>query len=342
MPYIKLINLTKYFGKSKVIDKINLDIKKGEIISLLGPSGCGKSTTLKLISGLLKPDSGDILFNDNSIIDLPPEKRNAIIVFQDYLLFPHMNVYENIAFGLKMKKIKKNKIDIKVKELLDLIKLNGYEYKYPSELSGGQKQRVAIARALAVEPKILLLDEPFSNLDINLRHEMREFVLEIQKTKEITMILVTHDKEEALMMSNKVAVILNGQIKQFDTPNSLYKNPNSKEVANIFGERNYMIGCIKDGIFKNDIIEINLGIDNTVYNVEIMISKEDIRIYPEGYEYGNKATIVKKVYSGDRTYYNLKIKDYILKVSCSEDSFKENEIVKFEFKSDNIRYFNNK
>lgn len=342
MSYVKLINLTKYFGKSKVLDKINLEIKKGEIISLLGPSGCGKSTTLKLIAGLLKPDSGDILFDDNSILDLPPEKRNAIIVFQDYLLFPHMNIYENIAFGLKMKKVKKNQIDIKVKELLDLIKLNGYEYKYPSELSGGQKQRVAIARALAVEPKILLLDEPFSNLDINLRHEMREFVLEIQKKKEITMILVTHDKEEALMMSNKIAVILNGQIKQFDTPNNLYKNPNSKEVANIFGERNYMIGCIKDGIFKNDIIEINLGIDESIDNVEIMISKEDIRIYPEGYDYGNKATIVKKVYSGDRTYYNLKIKDYILKVSCSEDSFKENEIVKFEFKRENIRYFNNK
>lgn len=156
------------------------------------------------------------------------------------------------------------------------------------------------------------------------------------------MILVTHDKEEALMMSNKIAVILNGQIRQFDTPNNLYKNPNSKEVADIFGERNYMLGCIKDGIFKNDIIEINLGIDDTVDNVEIMISKEDIRIYPEGYEYGNKAKIVKKVYSGDRTYYDLKIKNYILKVSCIEDLFKENEIVKFKFKNENIRYFNNK
>ena len=339
---IELKGITKSYGKDTILDNLSLNIKKNEFLTLLGPSGCGKTTTLKIIAGFETADSGQVVFENNIINDIPPYERQLNTVFQKYALFPHMNVYENIAFGLKMKKIKKNKIDIKVKELLDLIKLNGYEYKYPSELSGGQKQRVAIARALAVEPKILLLDEPFSNLDINLRHEMREFVLEIQKTKEITMILVTHDKEEALMMSNKVAVILNGQIKQFDTPNSLYKNPNSKEVANIFGERNYMIGCIKDGIFKNDIIEINLGIDNTVYNVEIMISKEDIRIYPEGYEYGNKATIVKKVYSGDRTYYNLKIKDYILKVSCSEDSFKENEIVKFEFKSDNIRYFNNK
>lgn len=342
MSYVKLINLTKYFGKSKVLDNLNLEIKKGEIISLLGPSGCGKSTTLKLIAGLLNPDSGDILFDDNSILDIPPEKRNTIIVFQDYLLFPHMNVYENIAFGLKMKKIKKDKIDIKVKELLALIKLKDYENKYPSELSGGQKQRVAIARALAVEPKILLLDEPFSNLDTNLRHEMREFVLDIQKKKGIAMILVTHDKEEALMMSNKIAVILNGQIKQFDTPNNIYKKPNSKEIANIFGERNYMVVCIKDGIFKNDIIEISLGIDESIDNVEIMISKEDISIYPENYEYGNKATIVNKVYSGDRTYYNLNVKDYILKVSCSEDSFNENEIVKFEFKAENIKYFNNK
>lgn len=339
MSYVKLINLTKYFGKSKVLDNINLEIKKGEIISLLGPSGCGKSTTLKLIAGLLEADSGDILFDDKSILKVSTEKRNAVIVFQDYLLFPHMNVYENIAFGLKMKKVNKNEIDIRVKELLELIRLKGYEYKYPSELSGGQKQRVAIARALAVEPKILLLDEPFSNLDINLRYEMREFIIDIQKKKEITMILVTHDKEEALMMSNKIAVILNGQIKQFDTPNNLYKKPNSKSIANIFGERNYMIGSIKDGIFKNDIIKINLGISDTIDNVEIMISKEDINIYPENYKYGNLGTIIKKVYSGDRTYYSIKIKEYILKVSCSEDSFNENEIVKFDFKVDNIKYF---
>ena len=141
------------------------------------------------------------------------------------------------------------------------------------------------------------------------------------------------------MMSNKIAVILNGQIKQFDTPNNLYKKPNSKSIANIFGERNYMIGSIKDGIFKNDIIKINLGISDTIDNVEIMISKEDINIYPENYKYGNQGTIIKKVYSGDRTYYSLKIKEYILKVSCSEDLFNENEIVKFDFKVDNIKYF---
>ena len=235
MSYVNLVNITKYFDNLKVIDNINLSINKGEIISLLGPSGCGKSTTLKLIAGLLQPDSGDILFNNKSVLNIETNKRSAVIVFQEYLLFPHMNIYENVAFGLKMKKVSKEDIDIKVNELLDLIKLNSYKMKYPHELSGGQKQRVAIARALAINPKILLLDEPLSSLDINLRQEMREFILDIQKQKNITTVLVTHDKEEALMMSDKIAVMLDGKIQQFDTPKNLYENPNSKKVANIFG-----------------------------------------------------------------------------------------------------------
>lgn len=339
MSYVKLVNMTKYFNDTKVLENISLDINKGEIISLLGPSGCGKSTTLKLIAGLLNPDKGDILFNDKSVLNLPPEKRNAVIVFQEYLLFPHMNVYENIAFGLKMKKVSKNEIDFKVKELLYLVKLNNYENKYPSELSGGQKQRVAIARALAVEPEILLLDEPFSNLDINLRDEMREFVLDIQRKKNITTILVTHDKEEALIMSDKIAVMLDGEIKQFDTPKNLYENPISKNVANIFGERNYIRGNIENGVFKSDIIEINLNNKENINNIELMIPKENIDIRSIYYEYGTKAIIVKKRYSGDRTHYDLKIKDSILKASCNEDLFNENELIRFIVKNKNLVYF---
>ena len=224
MSYVKLINLTKYFDKVEVLKNINLDIKEGEIVSLLGPSGCGKSTTLKIIAGILELDDGDILFDEKSVKNIPTGKENVSIVFQEYLLFPHMNVFENIEFGLKMKKISKKNRKEKVEELIDLVKLRGYENKYPSELSGGQQQRVAIARTLAINPKVLLLDEPFSNLDINLRNEMREFVLSLQKKLKITTILVTHDKEEALMMSDKIAVMLNGEIKQYDDQKNFMKN----------------------------------------------------------------------------------------------------------------------
>lgn len=181
MSSIKIVNLNKSFNNKAVLNNINLEVKEGEIISLLGPSGCGKSTTLKIIAGILDFDKGDILFNDKSIKNTTTKNRNVGIVFQEYLLFPHMTVYENIEFGLKMKKIKKSDRDKKVKELIELVKLKDYHNKYPSELSGGQKQRVAIARTLAVNPQVLLLDEPFSNLDINLRQEMREFVSTLQK-----------------------------------------------------------------------------------------------------------------------------------------------------------------
>ena len=251
MSSVKLVNITKSFDEKIVLQDINIDIKDGELVSLLGVSGCGKSTTLQLIAGLINPDSGDIIFNDKSVLNTPTGKRDAVIVFQDYLLFPHMSVYENIEFGLKMKNINKKIRKDKVNELIKLVKLNGYENKYPSELSGGQKQRVAIARTLAINPKILLLDEPFSNLDINLRNEMRDFVLNLQKKLNITTILVTHDKEEALIMSDKIAVMVNGKIEQFDKPEILYQKPRTKSVANIFGERNYIKGKIENEVFHD-------------------------------------------------------------------------------------------
>ena len=274
MSSVKLVNITKSFDEKIVLEDINIDIKNGELVSLLGVSGCGKSTTLQLIAGLINPDSGDIIFNDKSVLNTPTGKRDAVIVFQDYLLFPHMSVYENIEFGLKMKNINKKIRKDKVKELIKLVKLNGYENKYPSELSGGQKQRVAIARTLAINPKVLLLDEPFSNLDINLRNEMREFVLNLQKKLNITTILVTHDKEEALIMSDKIAVMVNGKIEQFDKPETLYQKPRTKSVANIFGERNYIKGKIENEVFKSNILYIDAKGYNNLDIVEAMIPKE--------------------------------------------------------------------
>ena len=279
MSSVKLVNITKSFDEKIVLQDINIDIKDGELVSLLGVSGCGKSTTLQLIAGLINPDSGDIIFNDKSVLNTPTGKRDAVIVFQDYLLFPHMSVYENIEFGLKMKNINKKIRKDKVKELIKLVKLNGYENKYPSELSGGQKQRVAIARTLAINPKVLLLDEPFSNLDINLRNEMREFVLNLQKKLNITTILVTHDKEEALIMSDKIAVMVNGKIEQFDKPETLYQKPRTKSVANIFGERNYIKGKIENEVFKSNILYIDAKGYNNLDIVEAMIPKECIKLY---------------------------------------------------------------
>lgn len=339
MSSVNLVNLTKSFDNKKILDNINLEVKEGEIISLLGPSGCGKSTTLKLIAGLLKPDSGDILFNDKSALSIPTEKRDAVIVFQDYLLFPHMNVYDNIEFGLKMRKVKKDIRKKRVSELLDLVKLNEYEEKYPSELSGGQKQRVAIARALAVNPKILLLDEPFSNLDINLRNEMRDFVLSLQKKINITTILVTHDKEEALMMSDKIAVMLDGEIKQFDTPDNLYENPISKDVADIFGERNYIKGKLEDNVFKSELLTFKSNKNKNLASVEIMVSKEDIELNSLDCNEGIDGKIIKKRYAGEKTYYDIEVKGYVLKASSMYNLYREEDLVKVNLTPKHEVYF---
>ena len=341
MSSIKLVNLNKSFNNKTVLNNINLEVKEGEIISLLGPSGCGKSTTLKIIAGILDFDKGDILFNDNSIKNTTTKNRNVGIVFQEYLLFPHMTVYENIEFGLKMKKIKKSNRDKKVKELIELVKLKDYHNKYPSELSGGQKQRVAIARTLAVNPQVLLLDEPFSNLDINLRQEMREFVSTLQKELKVTTILVTHDKEEALMMSDKIAVMVNGQIKQFDTPSNLYEKPNSKEVANIFGERNYIKGKIYNQIFENEYIKLNLGINENIDldNVELMISKENIEINNTNSNHSVLGKITKKIYLGESTIYEIQTMDTTLKVSSNNNSYNIGEEIKISFNFTEVVYF---
>ena len=341
MSSIKLVNLNKSFNNKTVLNNINLEVKEGEIISLLGPSGCGKSTTLKIIAGILDFDKGDLLFNDKSIKNTTTKNRNVGIVFQEYLLFPHMTVYENIEFGLKMKKIKKNDRDKKVKELIKLVKLKDYDNKYPSELSGGQKQRVAIARTLAVNPQVLLLDEPFSNLDINLRQEMREFVSTLQKELKVTTILVTHDKEEALMMSDKIAVMVNGQIKQFDTPSNLYEKPNSKEVANIFGERNYIKGKIHNQIFENEHIKLNLGINENIDldNVELMISKENIEINNTNNTDGILGKITKKVYLGESTIYEIQTMNTILKASSNNNSYNIGEDINISFNFKEVVYF---
>lgn len=317
MSRIQLQNISKSFNSKKVLENVSFVVEEGELVSLLGPSGCGKTTTLKIIAGLLNPDEGDILFGTNSMLKVPVEKRGAVIVFQDYLLFPHLNVEENIGFGLKMAKVNKEIRNKQVKKMLELVKLEGYGKKFPHELSGGQKQRVALARALAIEPKVLLLDEPFSNLDMRLREDMRDFMLGLQRKLCMTTILVTHDKEEALMTSDKIAVMLGGKIKQIGAPFDLYQNPCSPEVADFFGEKNYIDGSIVDGYFVSSIIKFKTNAPDKLKK-RAMIKPEEVKILPPG-KTDTMGVVSTKRYAGDRIYYTVKVGDTDLKLIAGPD-----------------------
>lgn len=270
--YLRIENLRKIFEENRGIEKIDFSIEKGELISLLGPSGCGKTTLLNIIGGFLKPDNGKIYLEDRDITDIPPEKRDISTVFQSYALFPHMNVLENIKYGLKYKKLTKKEQNELALEYLEIVGLDGYEKKSIQELSGGQQQRVALARALVLYPKILLLDEPFSNLDAKLKISMREELKELQKNLKISMIFVTHDQEEALSISDKVVVMNNGRIEQIGTPEEIYYSPINEYVANFIGKSNFIL---KDGAKKlirpeNIKIEKNQKGNWEVINKEFM------------------------------------------------------------------------
>ena len=264
MSYITLKNIEKYFGKSKVLDNINIDIEKGEFVSLLGPSGCGKTTLLRIISGLESKNSGDIHADGKEISKVSPAKRNIGIVFQNYVLFPNLTVYENIAYGLVNKKVKKEEIEKKVNNILDKIDLKHIKHKYPKQLSGGQQQRVALARAVVLSPKILLLDEPLSALDAKVRETLRKEIKALQKELGITTIMVTHDQEEALTMSDKIVVINEGEIMQIGAPEEVYKNPANNFTADFIGAIN--------------IVEVNNKI-KIVRPEDILISDKKLEDY---------------------------------------------------------------
>lgn len=256
--FLVIENICKSFGKFNALKDISIKIDKGEFVCLLGPSGCGKTTLLRIIAGLEEEHEGRVCINDKDITNLPPEKRNFGIVFQSYALFPNMNVYKNIAFGLKNKKLSKNYIDKKVKEVLRMVELEGTENKYPSQLSGGQQQRVALARALALSPDFLLLDEPLSALDAKVRVKLRAQIRRLQKELGITTIMVTHDQEEALTMADKIVVMNNSSIMQVGTPQQIYKNPANPFVADFIGAINFLqkdslVGCNEE---IEDIIAI--------------------------------------------------------------------------------------
>jgi iron(III) transport system ATP-binding protein len=268
--YLNLADVTKIFpgkggeGEVVAVNDVSLAIGQGELVTLLGPSGCGKTTTLRMIAGFEVPTSGEIYLDGNTINDLPPHQRDMSMVFQSYAIFPHLNVYENIAYGLRVSRVSKNEIKRRVSEVLDLVELSGLEKRAPNQLSGGQQQRVALARALIMEPKVLLMDEPLSNLDAKLREQMRSEIRRIQKYLGITSVYVTHDQVEAMTISDRIVIMNEGRIEQVGTPTETYRHPQSRFVADFIGRANFIPGNVRsqqNGQLSLDMLGVTLTVD---------------------------------------------------------------------------------
>ncbi len=280
---IELKNISKSFDGEMVLDNISLDIYDNEFITLLGPSGCGKTTTLRMIGGFVQPDQGDVIFMGQRINDVPPHKRNVNTVFQKYALFPHLNVFENVAFPLREKGVPKKEIKEKVEEMLKLVMLSGFANRRVTMLSGGQQQRVAIARALVSHPRVLLLDEPLGALDLKLRKDMQQELKKIQKSTGITFIFVTHDQEEALSMSDTIVVMSEGKIQQIGTPTDIYNEPVNAFVADFIGESNIVDGVMledyKVRFSKHTFRCLDAGFGRNE-PVDVVVRPEDVDIVP--------------------------------------------------------------
>ena len=316
---IELENVTKSFEDNVILKNFNFKVKKDEFLTILGPSGCGKTTILRLIGGFEEPDEGKILFNGEDITNKEPYERKINTVFQKYALFPHMNVYNNIAFGLNIKKMDKNIIKEKVKEVLKLVNLVGFENREIESLSGGQQQRIAIARALVNEPEVLLLDEPLGALDLKLRQAMQIELKRIQKSVGITFIYVTHDQEEALSMSDTVVVLNNGEIQQMDSPLNIYNEPKNAFVADFIGESNIikakMLEDYKVRFLDYDFPCVDKGF-NDMEDVEVVVRPEDVLLVDENYQI--EGTVTSLVFKGVHYEMTVDVDGYSMLVQSTE------------------------
>lgn len=346
---VEIKNLTKQFGESTAVNNANLTIESGEFMTFLGPSGCGKTTILSMVLGTLEPTSGDILFNGFPINHIAMNRRDIGMVFQNYALFPHMTVSQNIAFGLDMRKVEKKEKKRRVQEAVEMVQLNGLENRFIKELSGGQQQRVALARALVIRPKVLLLDEPLSNLDAKLRKDMRIQIKKIHDELAITTIYVTHDQEEALSLSTKIAVMSKGEIQQLGTPKEIFGKPKNHFVANFLGYANFFKGKIVSKnnnhlIFESDSklrLEIKANGSRQVGDgVLLTIKPEMIEIVPNDRIGANviEGEILVGDYVGSTTGYEIRTKDgSILKTSVlGLDPYKAHQKVKLYLNPDKI------
>ena len=316
---IELENVTKSFGDNVILKDFDFKVKKDEFLTILGPSGCGKTTILRLIGGFEEPDEGKILFNGEDITNKEPYERKINTVFQKYALFPHMNVYNNIAFGLNIKKMDKKIIKEKVKEVLKLVNLVGFENREIESLSGGQQQRIAIARALVNEPEVLLLDEPLGALDLKLRQAMQIELKRIQKSVGITFIYVTHDQEEALSMSDTVVVLNNGEIQQMDSPLNIYNEPKNAFVADFIGESNIikakMLEDYKVRFLDYDFPCVDKGFKD-MEDVEVVVRPEDVLLVDESYQI--EGTVTSLVFKGVHYEMTVDVDGYSMLVQSTE------------------------
>ncbi len=314
MTDVSLQTLSRSFGDNVAVRELNLDIQSGELLAFLGPSGCGKTTTLRMITGLLRPTSGDVLFDGESVLEIPTERRGAVMVFQKHLLFPTMDVAQNVGFGLKMGGVDKVEITERVNEILRLVELSGFEGRKAHELSGGQQQRVALARALVVEPKVLLLDEPLANLDANLRITMRQLIRSIQSELGITAIFVTHDQEEAVMLADRVALMLDGVLQQVGSPDVFYRSPRTTRIARFFRNGNFLAGVRTGSTVQTNLGEITLDSTRVPAGdgpAVLTIRPEEIELTSEGSGQDNvvPATVTSVIYMGSHTQLVVEVGD---------------------------------
>lgn len=318
MSFIELTNIEAGYVKGNpILKNFNLSVEKGELVSLLGPSGCGKTTTLRTIAGFIMAGKGKIVIGGKDYSNIPPNKRNIGLVFQNYALFPHLSVYENVAYGLKRRKVDKGLIPDKIKDVLDMVSLTGYENRLPSQLSGGQRQRVALARSIVIEPDLLLLDEPLSNLDAKLREEMRAELSRLQHQLGITMIYVTHDQIEALSLSSRIVVMNEGNIEQMGTPEDIYERPETSFVAGFIGFDNHLRGKLVSRTKEKVVIDVNgsllessriskkLEFISTGDSVDIYFRPEDTKLLDKEESNSIEADIDYTNYQGNTTQYSL-------------------------------------
>ncbi|SFB03542.1 ABC transporter ATP-binding protein [Clostridium frigidicarnis] len=348
---VNIKNLSKIYvshsgnGNFKAVDNISIDIKAGEFVTLLGPSGCGKTTTLRMVAGFEIPTEGDIYLGGDRINDLTPDKRDTSMVFQSYALFPHLNIYDNIAYGLKLKKLSKSEIEEKAKTIIDLVGLKGMETRYPNQLSGGQQQRVALARALVMEPGVLLFDEPLSNLDAKLRVYMRTEIRKIQKKVGITAIYVTHDQSEAMSLSDRIIIMNKGIVEQVGTPKEIYYTPATQFVADFIGTANFINGTIKEINDGKAVIDATGTILTVKYSGSKSVGDEcKIVLRPEAMEIGDaglfKGTVTSSTFMGAFQDYAIKIGEDEIKCENFNPKIKkvyeEGAEVYINFSTDNI------
>lgn len=356
MVKVKLEHVTKRFGEFTAVGDVNLDVDDAEFFTILGPSGCGKTTALRMVAGFYKPDQGEIYFDDEMMNDVPPFKRNTGMVFQTYALWPHMNVFSNVAYGLTLRGVARQQINKRVDESLHLVGLEGFQKRLPSELSGGQQQRVALARALVIEPKVLLLDEPLSNLDAKLRVQTRVEITRLQRRLGITSIYVTHDQEEALCISDRIAVVNKGRVQQVGSPRAIYEKPENRFVADFIGVANFLSGrivdIIKEGriavVQTDDGVKFEVAQDSDVptgTNVLLSLRPEAMEI-EEGRRPGSSENVIRgrvvlASYLGDTVRYEVEAMDRTFRVDVHNPSGRrllaEREEVELTFRPESGR-----